>query len=158
MQTFRSAAHPDGRSAAHMHGRALVRPLAACMLPVMIVTLVAVLEGRRVLPALAAASVGALLLSSAWVHFQLRRTPAAIYVTDGYAAVRSVWHVLQGQRSGLDWMPVLDVRERSSGVRATIGYESFALDEADWPDHGRLIDALVNALHHSPRSVAPEEA
>lgn len=153
VKTYRSTAHPKGRSPAAVFGLAVVSPLASCMLPIMIVTLVALLEGVFFLPYFLLASMAALGVASLWTHFALRSTPAAIQVKEDRAAVSSIWEVLQSSPH-LNWHPVYDLREHSEGLIVTIGHDYYSLRKANWPRLSSLADALEQARDaaypHSP--------
>ncbi len=129
-----------------VYGRALVQPLAACMLPVMIATLVAALEGLSLLPFFFWGFPGALVLASAWTAFRLRATPAEVHVDENGGAVRMVWEVLDG-RTALPWQGVHDLRLYKRTLIVTVGYQTYELDAADWPDFDALFDALREARH-----------
>ena len=150
---YRSTAHPGERSLAAVFGIAVVTPLANCMLPVMIVTLVALLEGVFFLPYFLVASLAALGVASLWTHFALRSTPAAIQVKGDRAAVSTIWEVLQ-PFPHFDWRPVYDLRDHSEGLTVTIGYDYYLLYRANWPRLASLADVLEQARDaaypHSP--------
>lgn len=138
--TFRSEAHPESLPWAVVYGRALVRPIAACMLPVMILTLVAVLEGVQILPGLFWASGAALLVASAWTSFRLQRDVAEIRVGADLACVRTVWEILNEPRA--EWQQVLDVRDYGTWAHVTVGYASYELDRERWSRYKEMVDAL----------------
>lgn len=138
--TFTSDAHPQSMPWGVVYGRALVRPIAACMLPVMILTLVAVLEGVQILPGLFWASGGALLVASAWTSFRLQREVAEIRVRSDLACVRTVWEVLNEPCA--EWQQVLDVRDYGTWAHVTVGFASYELDRGRWNRYGEMVDAL----------------
>lgn len=140
---FKSTSHPEGRSVVLLHARHLVRPLAAMSLPVMIGTLVGMLQG---LPVLAFALVGfpaAVLAASAWTHFSLRRTPAEVRVTDYAAAVRSIWEV--ATNAPFRHAPVLDLRDTPRERTVTVGLSSYDLTKSEWREMPALTEALKQA-------------
>ncbi len=138
--TFTSEAHPRSLPWAVVYGQALVRPIAACMLPVMILTLVAVLEDVQILPGLLWASGAALLTASAWTSFRLQREAAELLVSSETACVRTVWEVLNGVRA--EWQQVLDVRDYGTWAHVTIGFASYEIDRERWVRYDELIAAL----------------
>ena len=138
--TFTSEAHPHSLPWAVVYGKALVRPIAACMLPVMILTLVAVLEGVQILPGLFWASGAALLVASAWTSFRLQREIAEIRVASDLACIRTVWEALNEPRA--EWHQVLDVRDYGTWAHVTIGFASYELDRDRWSRYRELIEAL----------------
>ncbi len=142
--TFTSEAHPRSLPWAVVYGRALVRPIASCMLPVMILTLVAVLEGARILPGLLWASGAALLVASMWTSFRLQREVAEISVRSDVACIRTVWEVLNEPRA--EWHQVLDVRDYGTWAHVTVGYASYELDRGRWNQYTELVVALKASL------------
>lgn len=138
--TFRSKAHPHSMPRAVVYGRALVRPIAACMLPVMILTLVGVLEGVQILPGLLWASGAALLIASAWTSFRLQRQVAVIRISSEFASAQTVSDVLNDVPPR--WQQVLDVRDYGTWAHVTIGLTPFELDRAEWDQYYELISAL----------------
>lgn len=138
--TFTSEAHPQSQPWSVVYGRALVRPIAACMLPVMILTLVAVLEGVQILPGLLWASGAALVVASAWTSFRLQREVAEIRVASDMACIRTVWETLNEPLA--EWHQVLDVRDYGTWAHVTVGFASYELDRERWNRYKDLIDAL----------------
>ena len=142
-QTFYSTAHPAGTSASLVWARALVLPLATAMLPVMIVTLVAALEGLNLLPFLLFGFPGAIVAATLWTRYRLALTPAEIHVREGEAALRTVAEVLRHGR--LAWRPVFDLRKTRTTFIIALGRTQYELDDADWPDVRTLLEALQRA-------------
>ena len=140
---FTSTEHPGAASWPLIYGRALVGPVAACMLPVMILTLVAVLEGIRVIPYALWAAAGALAVASFWTSYQLRSRVAEIRISDGFASVQTPWDLKRGLAP--EWEPVLDVRDYGSWLHVTIGLSTYELERSDWPKFADLRDALSAA-------------
>ena len=140
---FKSQAHPGDATAQVVYGRALVRPLGVCMVPIMIGSLVTVLQG---LPALTYLTVGfpaALLLAVLWTLFQMQATVVEIFVRPGAAAVRTVWESLRARP--LRWMPIFELREASTTLTLALGDTTYELDRAAWPDADALLDTLKAA-------------
>lgn len=148
---FRSAHHPGDAPSALIYGRALVRPLGACMLPVMIGATTAVLEQLAVLPYLTWGAPAALLAAMAWTRFRLGTTVAEIHIRTGQAAVRSV-HDCLWTRAALIWNPIHDIRKDADVLHVTIGWETYTLPYEEWPDHQALLDALQSARPTAPSS------
>lgn len=138
--TFTSKAHPQSLPGAIVYGRALVQPIAACMLPVMILTLVAVLEGLRILPGFLWASGAALLIAAAWTSFRLQREVAEILISSDVACVQSVWEILNEARA--ECRQVLDVRDYGKWSHVTIGFTSYEIDRDRWDRYDELVAAL----------------
>lgn len=142
--TFASKSHPHSLPWAAVYGRALVRPIAACMLPVMILTLVAVLEGVLIFPGLLWASGGALLTASAWTSFRLQREVAEIRISPDIVCVRTVWDVLNNART--EWAQVLDVRDYGTWAHVMIGFTSYEIDRDRWERYEDLVAGLKHCL------------
>lgn len=123
--------------------RAVVRPVAACMLPVMILTLVAALEGLPILPYVIWAAGGALLIASLWTSFGLRRRIAEIRVDDEWAYVRSVSDVVSDRHGRSE--RVIDVRDYGTWASVTIGLTTYELDGSSWLNFDGLLEALRRA-------------
>lgn len=140
---FRSTAHPGDFGWSLVYARSLVTPLATCMLPVMILTLVAVLESVPIIPGALWGAGGAIIVASLWTTFRLQREIAEVHVSDEFACVRSVWDVLKGENTR--WQRVLDVRDYGSWMHATIGLATYEFDRDKWPRHERLLAALAEA-------------
>ena len=143
VRLFYSAAHPAGTPASLVWARALVRPLATVMLPVMIATLVAALEGLSLFPFLLFGFPGAIATATLWTRYRLALTLAEIHLRGGEAAVRTVTEVLRHRR--LVWNPVFDLRKTRTTFIIALGRTHYELDDADWPDVRALLDALQRA-------------
>ncbi|GIV61146.1 MAG: hypothetical protein KatS3mg044_0012 [Rhodothermaceae bacterium] len=148
VRVFRSTEHPGGASPALVYGRALVRPIGACMLPVMIGALLAVLEGAAALPWLVAGFPAALVTAMLWTHLRLRTTPAEVQVVPGGAALRSVWECARDLPART--ARILDLRTTPDALLVTLDYTSYALPYRAWPDHEALLSALQEARRASP--------
>lgn len=140
---FESIDHPHGRSWAAVYGMALVKPTATCLLPVMVITLVGVLEGVRVVPYALWAAGAALVVAALWTSFQQRRKLAEIRIQDGWAQSLSVRDVARGHRRRSQ--RVLDVKHYGSWAFVTIGLSSYELERARWPEFEELVAVLRQA-------------
>ena len=140
---FKSQAHPGGAEAQLVYGRALVRPLGVCMLPIMIRALVTVLQGFPALTYLTVGFPSALLLAVLWTLFRMQATVAEISVRPGAAAVRSVWESLRARP--LRWMPIFELRTASTTLTLALGDTTYELDRAAWPDADAVLDTLIAA-------------
>lgn len=143
---FTSRHHPEGAPSALVYGQALIRPLGACMIPVMLGATSAVLQQLPVLPYLTWGTPAALVAAIAWTRFHLGITPAELHIRTGQAAVRSVYDCLWSS-SPLIWEEIHDIRQGSDALYLTLGWETHTLHYADWPDHRALLDALQSARH-----------
>lgn len=137
---FVSTAHPGDLSWQVVYGRALVRPLAACMLPVMILTLVAVLEEATIIPGALWAAGGALFIASSWTTFRIQTEVAEIRVGLDFVAIRTVWETLNSIEPPLQ--QILDVRDYGKWMHVTIGLTTYELDRRRWPRYKELGMAL----------------
>lgn len=152
--SFHSVHHPEGLPATHVVGRALVKPVAACVVPVMIGATVAVLQWTSAWPYFSVGLPVALGLASVWTHFTLRRTPAALHLRPGEAAVQSVYDVLRGHP--IDWHPVLDARLTHSKTHLTLGLDTQTLTRSTWAEFDDIQDAVRNMRHvGTPSSSSP---
>lgn len=137
---FKSNLHPDEQPLVLVHARHLVVPLAVASLPVMIVTLVSMLQGLPVLLLTVAGFALAITLANLWTHYRLRRTPAEVRVRGEVAAIRSIWDV--AVHAPLVWGRVFDLRDTSSERTVTVGLTSYDLAKGDWPEMRELTEAL----------------
>ncbi len=145
MAEFQSIFHPEEKSAVRVYGEALVAPLGACMLPLMIMATIQVLQNIDPLPHVAALAPIAILFAIMWTRFRLRSTSAELHTYPGMAALQSIDDVLQNR--SLDWRPVFDVREAPDRLHVTMGHETHTLPDADWPGHDLLLDALRSSRY-----------
>lgn len=142
-QAYRSRWHPEGASWALVYGQALVRPLGACMLPVMIAATTVALQAGVVLPFLTYGFPAALALAMAWAHQRLAARVAVVRVRGAHVALASVTDVLTDAPP--TWRPLLDLRANPQALLVTAGYATTTLDRAAWPDADALQDALEAA-------------
>lgn len=112
------------------------------MLPVMILTLIAVLEGIRILPGAFWAAGAALVIASAWTTFRIQATVAEICIDGPLVAARTVWEVVNDVEVRRE--QVLDVRDYGRWMHVTIGLTTYDLDREYWPEYTRLVAALRN--------------
>ncbi|NNE71334.1 MAG: hypothetical protein HKN29_13345 [Rhodothermales bacterium] len=140
-QVHLSVLHPGHRSVAALFGAELVRPLAACMLPVMLGALSFMLVGRDPLGWLTTGFPIAMALASSWTVFQLRRRVVEVRIREEAVRLRSAWQVASNQRD--EWVSLLDVRREPSGLLVTLGHDSRWLIVQDWPDLARVEKSLL---------------
>lgn len=119
---------------------AMVPPMATCLLPVMVLTLVGVLEGLTIAPYAFWAAGAAVVIAAAWTSFQLRLKLAEIRVDGEWVRTRSIWDVARNR--GVPARRVLDVRDYGSWAFITVGLSSFSIDRASWPEYEDLITSL----------------
>lgn len=118
--------------------------MATTMLPVMIVTLVAVLQNRDIQGYLLIGFPGAFAAALAWTAFRMRMAPAEVVISGGLADVRTVLDAVRGTRATPSH-PVLDVRRSPEGFQVTIGTSVYDLADADWHEPSQLVSNLVAA-------------
>lgn len=140
-RVFRSRHHPGEAPWGLVYARAVVQPVGVCMLPVMVASLVAALEGLPLQPYVWWGFFGAIGLAVAWTRYRLDRTLAEIRVDDGVAAVLTVRACTQRDAAPA-WEPVHDVRDYGRWTFVTIGLQSYEVEAADWPAYADLRDAL----------------
>lgn len=141
VSVFKSIHHPGSSSPSLVFARNFVRPLAACMLPVMILTLVDVLRGYPALPYLIWGFPLATAIALVWTSFRMRTTAAEIAVSGAVAGIRTVFDV--ARRAPLDaGEPVLDVRKSRHHFEFALGGSSYEFADREWPELPELLEAL----------------
>lgn len=141
--TFTSTAHPGLAGWQWVYTRAVVRPLALCMLPVMVGGLVTVLQG---FPALAYLLIGfpaALLVAVSWTFFRMHALIVEVHVRPGEASVRTVWET--ARERPLRWAPIYELRDAPSSLTLAVGDAAYELNRAAWPEADTLLEALRSA-------------
>ena len=143
---FQSRKYPGPAAPTLLFGRALVQPLATCLLPVMVLTLTGVLQGFSILPYLLWGYPGAGLLAGAWTWFRLKTDIAEIQVRveEGRAAARSIWSCAQLDAQP-QWYPILDLRRARGTAFVTLGHVAYELRASEWPSYDALLEALREA-------------
>lgn len=143
---FQSRAFPEAANWGVVYARALVRPVAACLLPVVLTTLVVALQGYPVQPFVWWMSGAALALASAWTTFRLQRTVAEIRIDGPLAWVRTIADCVRDPRGRhSEWEPVHDMRDYGRWCFVTVGLSSYTIEQDDWPFYEVLRDALRDA-------------
>lgn len=141
---FQSVVHPEGRSWAAVYSGRLVRPLAVCLLPVMIFTLVDALQGFSLLVYLYLLAPLAILVALAWTSYQMRAAVAELQVEGPHVWVRTLSMCLRDQPAA-ETQYVLEVRQGSESLQVTLSQEALVLPFEQWPEHRALRDALRSA-------------
>ena len=142
--TFRSLSHPGASPIPVVFGRFLVRPLAATMIPAMLVGLVLVLQAVDPLPFVLWAFPGAMVLAMAWTWFRMRSEVVEIVVSHNGAILKSVLEAAGSHDPGR-LQRVFDVRPEAESLNVTVGHTATRLARAEWPESLALHDALVVA-------------
>ena len=155
MRVFHSIHHPEETPSPLVYGRAVLTPLAFCLLPVMIGATAAALQHQLVWPFLAWGVPAALGAAVIWTRYQLGATPAEVCVRDHEAAVRSV-HDCLGSHRAPHWEWIHEIRDGADALVVTMGFETYRFVHAAWPRHRDLQDALRDA-QSAGSSTGPEQ-
>ncbi len=145
MRIFHSVHHPGDEPAARVYGRALVKPIAATVLPLMIAVTASALQLGVVWPYVMWGLPTSLAVASVWTRFRLGNQPAEVRLQPGQAAVRSVHDVLTGTPP--DFQPIHDVRVTSDTLSVMVGYTTLAIEAPDWPAYNQMKEAFRSARH-----------
>ena len=144
----KSVRHPGTRSRGYVFSAHLIRPLAACMLPVMIGALISMLEGLPVLQYLYVGFPLALGVAAIWTAINTERKLAEIHLRPDAIAVRTILGSASPPDE-LSWYRLLDVRSSDSEIKITVGYDIFQLEREYWPEFESLKSELTNTLYQS---------
>lgn len=137
---FESVDNPGGAPPGYVYLRSLAEPLLWCTLPLMIAAATAVLMDRDPLSFVVWGFPLATGVAVSWTVFRLTRRVAKIRITDGYAAVYSIWDETHGTSPYMG--PLLHAERTRHGLRASIGDTVYTLRKRDWPEFERLLDSL----------------
>lgn len=148
-QVFHSRHHPGDRPSGLVYTQALVKPIGACMTPLMIGATAAALQGHRVWGYLVWGLPSALIVASLWTHFRLSSLPAEIHVRPGQVAVRSIQDVIL--RRPPDWHPLHNVRIAPEETQISVGWTTRICRRADWPRYEKLREAAQQAFRPRQR-------
>ena len=118
-----------------------MRPIAACMTPVMIAGLILVLQGYDPLPFVAWAAPVAFGVAFAWTWYRMRSLIVELIVTHNGAAAQTVLESLR-RPERLRIQRVFDVRSSADGLQVTIGRATYLLATEDWDESADLERAL----------------
>ncbi|NQV73548.1 hypothetical protein HQ496_10525 [bacterium] len=124
------------------------KPLGITMLPVMIGTLVAMLQGFPVLSVLYIGFPIALLLAFFWTWVRLRSDICEILIFEHKIALRSIFSAAHPIED-LQWKLLIDLRGGIDSALLTVGLEQFTLNMSDWPEWSRLTEHLQSTLLHT---------
>lgn len=122
----------------------MVVPLGIAMLPIMIGTLVAMLEGYPVLSVLYVGFPIALGVSFFWTWLKLRGQICEVLVSGEKVSFRSIFAASTPQ-IGPEWKLLIDLRRQESGLLVTVGLEQFVIHASDWPNWSTVVDHLQAA-------------
>ncbi len=137
--------HPGTTPPSAVLLRAQSGPVGIAFAVLMVITVVAMLQGTPVLRAFLIALPLVYLGAAAWALYDLRRRPAEVLLSDGFGIVRSVWDVAteKAGRTALPFVPVLHPRKGDGALLVGFGDTVFAFRPDDWPDFDDLRDALT---------------
>lgn len=139
-----SRRYPQERTRAGILSSALVQPLGACMIPVMLGALTAMLTARPPLIWLTAGFPAALSVAFLWTIVQLQRRVVQLRIREEAVLAISSWDLLTA--SGEDrWRSVLEVRSEPGVLLVTMGHDTRRLDRADWERPSELESQLRQA-------------
>lgn len=114
------------------------------MLPVMIGSLVAMLQGRDPLPYLVFGFPAALAVAWFWTLQRLKGTIVDIEFHGSFVALRSAWEVATGYSAGIG-SAVLDVRQTELGLVVTAGLDTFELERLHFDRFDELTRSFEEA-------------
>lgn len=141
---FKSRFHPEDRPRGLVYTQALVKPLGACVAPLMIGATAAALQGHRVWGYLVWGLPSALVVASLWTHFRLSTLPAEIHIRAGQVAVRSVGDVLRAR--ALDWHPLHNVRTSAQEIEISVGWSTRICRRQNWAKYQQLRETAQQAF------------
>jgi len=150
--TARSLHHPGEHTKAFVFSAALYRPFVACMVPVMIGALLAMLQGQGALHFLYAGCPLALAVSAVWTTIQVRREPVEIHVRDGAVGVRTLMGAAAPSES-ISWFRLLDVRNRGDDIEILVGYDMYIVRRRHWTEFDVLSERLRRTLDRDGREL-----
>jgi len=122
----------------------MVQPLAVTMLPVMIITLVAMLQGHPVLQVLYIGFPIAVVVAFIWTWISLKNIVCEILISGSSVALRSKF-AASSPTEGLEWKRLLDIQPENDGLRLTVGLEQYSVFSAEWESWSSLKQALMEA-------------
>ena len=141
--SFPSHAHPGESPAPFVYGSALTRPLAFCLLIVMIAATALVLLQQDALPFVSWAGPAALIISIGYTVFRLRSIDAELLIQGDKALVRSVWDVATNAYPPAE--PLVPPRKTQTGIDVGIGRDVLSISPDEWPNIDEIFDALLLA-------------
>jgi hypothetical protein len=141
---FRSDLHPGDVAAPVAFGHFLVRPIAATMVPAMLVGLVLVLQQQDPLPYVLWSFPLALALAGIWTWFRIRSVIVEFVVTRNGAAALTVMEAVHS-RSRPHIQRVFDARAVARGAQVTVGHATYTLETEHWDDLAELLKSLTAA-------------
>ena len=148
--TFQSTSHPGNAPWGIVYTRFLARPLAVCVIPLMIGATTSALLGKPIWAYLFWGLPFALLLATIWTYFTLDRTIAEVRVRSGQIALRSVYDVLRDRPP--NWKPLFNVRTTSWHTELSVGRTTYMLHPNRWPNYEGLKEAALGAFQAGQRS------
>ncbi|NND72704.1 MAG: hypothetical protein HKN43_14090 [Rhodothermales bacterium] len=144
--TFRTTFLLEAPTRAIGFSRVYLRFVAIVMLPLMIVTLFAALEGSTILPYLYRGYPGGLLLAFAMSYYWMRTVPAMVIVDGSLVEVRTVHEAYYRKTDGLKSPAyVIDLDQSDEGISVTVGLDTYTLKASDWQEYDEMKVALQSA-------------
>ncbi len=145
--SFQSLSHPKGNTLAAVFGGRYVRPLAATMIPAMIVALVVVLQGGDVLAFVQWSFPVAMMIAAGWTWYRMRTVTVEIIVSPRGARALTAYEAV-ARRDRARMQRVFDVRVADAHVDVTIGLTSIRLYREEWGELTKLVDSLETARQY----------
>lgn len=150
MQTvFKSVHHPEDQSSGRVYTETLVKPIGACLSPIMIGAAASALQGNPVIGYLLWGVPAALFIATLWTHFLLSSTPAEVHLRSGRVALRSIQDVVLDRSP--DWNPLYNVRVSPESVEISVRWTTRIFRPRNWPEYDRLREAAEQAYHPRQR-------
>lgn len=150
MQTvFKSVYHPDGRTPGLVYTEALVKPIGACMSPLMIGATAAALQGDPVLGYLIWGVPAAFVVATLWTHFRLSSTPAELHLRSDQVALQSVQDVILNREP--EWDPLYNVRVSAEYLEISVRWNTQRFRRREWPNYDRLRETATEAFQPRTR-------
>lgn len=143
--TLKSERHPGTSPPGLVYARGLVRPLATCLLPVMIVASLLVLTSMDPLSFLAWSVPLAYLIATGWTFYELGRVVVEVRLDEEWAAVLTIWDVARGEVPE-SWSKILMVKDDGDRLLVSHGRSVLEFLPEEWPEFDLLQHSLRNAL------------
>ena len=122
----------------------MMQPLAACLLPLMVIALASLLQGYDALPFLYIGFPAAILVASGWTHVRISDEIVELHFRDSDLALRSLLSAASPKKK-LSWFRILDIKRDKDVIRITLGHEFYRILLSEWPEQEHLVGHLESA-------------